>query len=60
VASSPKPKDGLLAPCVRPAVIDRSATDTDIGLFIDDAVSKYLACERKHDDVVKWVQGVTK
>jgi hypothetical protein len=57
VPVAPRPDSALLQPCERPKAVDPAASDNDIALAWLDAVQKYLACERKHEDLAKFVAG---
>lgn len=54
---APRPDPTLLAACERPKGVDVNATDNEIALAWLDAVEKYLLCERKQEDLAKFVKG---
>jgi hypothetical protein len=54
-----QPDASLLLPCERPKPPPQNPTDTDIALSWQDAVDKYLACERRHGDLVTFVKAGT-
>jgi hypothetical protein len=58
VPVAPRPDSALLQPCERPRGVDPKASDNDIALAWLDAVQKYLACERKQEDLAKFVKGL--
>jgi hypothetical protein len=58
VPVAPKPDASLMQPCERPKGVDINATDNEIALAWLDAVEKYLLCERKQEDLAKFVKGM--
>ncbi len=57
VPVAPRPDPSLIQPCERPKGVDVNATDNEIALAWIDAVEKYLLCERKQQDLAKFVTG---
>lgn len=55
VPVAPRPDSALLQPCERPRGADPAMSDNDIALAWIDAVQKFLACERKQEDLAKFV-----
>lgn len=51
------PDASLLLPCERPQATGVNPTDNEVALAWLDAVQKYLACERRHADLVRFVGG---
>ena len=54
-----QPDPSLMQPCERPQVPPVNPSDTDIALAWQDAVDKFLACERRHADLITFVKGAT-
>lgn len=57
VAVDRQPDASLLLPCERPAPPPDPATDNDVATGYVDAVVAYLACERRHADLARFVRG---
>jgi hypothetical protein len=58
VVVRPMPDAGLLLPCQDPALIadPDTATDTDVALERIRVAEAYVACRRRHADLVTWVR----
>ena len=53
-----------MVPCqdpeLPPAANPSSPTVQDVALDGIDLARAYVNCKRKHDDLIKWVQGISK